>query len=59
MPKFMTYQRPAPVNTRGPKGKPGIPYGRVPGRKPPKLTPDTLTPSLPETRLPGFVPPKR
>lgn len=59
MPKFMTYQRPAPVNTKGPKGRPGIPHGRGPAKKAPRPAPDVTTPSLPELRLPGLTPPRR
>lgn len=59
MPKFMTYQRPAP-NARQvwQGGKPGAPAGRA-GRKTPKPAPDagSLEPRL-DLRLPKPLPPR-
>jgi hypothetical protein len=55
MPKFITYQRPAPVNKSNWGGKPGAPYGK-PGKQP-KGRPETrLTQLEPKLKLPD--PPK-
>ena len=52
MPKFMTYQRPAPVNRQARGGKPGVAYGK-PGRQAPKPAPETRQPTL-DIKLPGL-----
>lgn len=46
MPKFMTYQRPTPVNKTAWAGRPGAnPYR--PARKPERQLPDVAKPALP------------
>ena len=46
MPKFMTYQRPVPVNKQSWGGKPGHTHG--PARKPAKVARTELLPALPK-----------
>jgi|EndMetStandDraft_6_1072998.scaffolds.fasta_scaffold4732473_1 hypothetical protein len=46
MPKFMTYQRPVPVNKQSWGGKPGHAYGPV--RKPVKVEKTEQQPALPK-----------
>ena len=54
MPKFMTYQRPMPVNKSGGAGKPGAPLGK-PGKQAPKPAPELRQPQLElELKLPGL-----
>jgi hypothetical protein len=50
MPKFMTYQRPAPVNKANWRGKPGTPWGK-PGKQIPKPAPEARIPAL-DIKLP-------
>jgi hypothetical protein len=50
MPKFMTYQRPAPVNKSNWGGKPGTTWGR-PGKQAPKPAPEVRITNL-DIRLP-------
>ena len=58
MPKFLTYQRPAPVNKAGWGGKPGTAYGK-PGKQLPKPAPQARNPVL-DIKLPGLkTTPKR
>ena len=52
MPKFMTYQRPMPVNKSGWARKPGAPLGK-PGKQAPKPAPELRQPQL-ELKLPGL-----
>jgi len=55
MPKFATYQRPAPVNKESWGGRPGVAYGKTPGKKAPKPAPDsTKTPTL-DIKLPDLL----
>jgi hypothetical protein len=56
MPKFITYQRPAPVNKSSWGGQPGAPYGK-PGKQPRKGPPETRVPQL-ELKLKHADPPK-
>ena len=57
MPKFLTYQRPAPVNKANWSGKPGTAYGK-PGKQLPKPAPAARSPVL-DIKLPGIkTPPK-
>ena len=57
MPKFLTYQRPAPVS-KNKGGKPGTAYGK-PGKQLPKPAPKARNPVL-DIKLPGLkTPPKR
>lgn len=53
MPKFMTYQRPAPVNKQSWSGKPGAPFGK-PGKQAPKPAPVVRNPVV-DVRLPDIV----
>jgi hypothetical protein len=57
MPKFLTYQRPAPVNKQNWSGKPGTTYGK-PGRHAPKPAPQARSPVL-DIKLPGLKTPPR
>lgn len=53
MPKFITYQRPAPSQLARPfrGGRPGIPHGK-PGKQAPKQVPPANSPAF-EFKLPG------
>jgi hypothetical protein len=55
MPKFATYQRPAPVNKQTWGGKPGVPYGKTPKQKVPKPAPDAGSGPLPGIKLPDLL----
>jgi hypothetical protein len=52
MPKFITYQRPAPVNKAGWAGKPGAAQGK-PDKRAPKPAPEARSPAL-DIKLPGL-----
>lgn len=57
MPKFMTYQRPMPVNRDYRGAKPGASFGKA-GKQAPRLAPEARLPTLDikqlEPKLPGF-----
>ena len=56
MPKFITYQRPAPVNKSSWHGNPGASFGK-PGKRGPRSAPATRKPAQDAMpKLPG--PPK-
>ena len=56
MPKFMTYQRPAPVGRQPQAGKPGFAYGK-PGHQAPRPAPEASQPA-PDIKLPRLPLPK-
>jgi hypothetical protein len=59
MPKFATYQRPAPVNKQTWGGKPGVAYGKKPAKKAPKPAPEAgKSPAL-DIKLPDLLAPKQ